>query len=170
MKISKSIKMLFVLGIATFFTNNATAQDVKKTAYDSGFRVGFGINGGLPTDQKVYDFALGADVRLQYDITKETSVTLTTGYTNLFRNNLDDKAFIPVKAGFKAFVWKNQFYVLGEVGGGIDVANGNAQNTYIWAPGLGYTYKNYDISVRYEDYTEYDTNLIALRLAYGFKL
>ena len=63
-----------------------------------------------------YDWSLGGDVRLQYDLSQKTSLTLTTGFTNLFVDpDVKDLGFIPAKIGFKAFVWEDQFYVLGEV-------------------------------------------------------
>jgi hypothetical protein len=184
MTTTKKIKMLLVATVATFLSNNATAQTAtteaeKATNYDQSFRLGFGINGGVPVGfekngmmtNDVYDFALGADVRLQYDITKRYSFVLSTGFTNLFKgDDVKDLGFIPAKLGFKAFVWEDQFYVLAEVGGGFAVTNGYTQNTYLWAPGVGYANKNFDLSLRYEDYTEYNTNQIALRLAYGFEL
>ena len=51
-------------------------------------------------------------------------------------------------------------------GGGFAVTNGYDQNTYIWAPGIGYANKNIDVSLRYEAYTDYDTdtNCIACSL------
>lgn len=169
MKITEKIKVLFVFAIALLFANDTQAQETEN--FDQGFRLGIGLNGGLPTNNDLYDWSLGGDVRLQYDLSKKTSVTLTTGFTNLFIDqNAKDLGFIPIKAGFKAFVWEDQFYVLGEVGGGIAVTNGYDKNTYIWAPGIGYVNKAIDISLRYEAYTEYDTNQIALRVAYGFKL
>jgi hypothetical protein len=169
MKITEKIKVLFVFAIALLFANNSQAQETK--SFDQGFRLGLGLNGGMPTDNDTYNWSLGGDVRLQYDFSKKTSVTLTTGFTNLFINqDVKDLGFIPIKAGFKAFVWEDQFYILGEVGGGIAVTNGYDKNTYIWAPGIGYVNKAIDISLRYEAYTEYDTDQIALRVAYGFKL
>jgi hypothetical protein len=169
MKITEKIKVLFVFAIALLFANNTQAQETEN--FDQGFRLGLGLNGGLPTNNDTYDWSLGGDVRLQYDFSKKTSVTLTTGFTNLFINqDVKDLGFIPIKAGFKAFVWEDQFYILGEVGGGIAVTNGYDKNTYIWAPGIGYANKAIDISLRYEAYTEYDTDQIALRVAYGFKL
>jgi hypothetical protein len=169
MKFSKKIKVLFVFAIALLFANNTQAQETKN--FDQGFRLGIGLNGGLPTNNDTYNWSLGGDVRLQYDLSKKTSVTLTTGFTNLFIDqNVKDLGFIPIKAGFKAFVWEDQFYVLGEVGGGIAVTNGYDKNTYIWSPGVGFVSNNIDVSLRYEAYTEYDTNQIALRVAYGFKL
>lgn len=175
MEIAGKIKTVFVVAISMMFASNVEAQETKETTevenYDQGFRLGIGINGGLPTDNDLYNWSLGGDVRLQYDLTKRTSLTLTTGFTNLFiDNDVKDLGFIPVKAGFKAFVWEDQFYVLGEIGGGIAVTNGYKQDTYLWAPGIGYAGKDIDISLRYEAYTEYDTDQIALRVAYGFKL
>ena len=172
MKISGKIKIALAFTMAFFFANQTQAQETNKaTNYEQGFRLGVGINGGVPTNEDFYNYSLGADVRLQYDLTKRYSAVLTTGFTNLFiSNNVKDLGFIPVKVGFKAFVWEDQFYVLGEVGGGIAVTNGYKQDTYLWSPGVGYAGKDIDVSLRYEAYTEYDTNQIALRIAYGFKL
>jgi hypothetical protein len=169
----KKMKTLFVLAISILFAGTAEAQEVKKEIpnYNQGFRLGFGLNAGLPFNNDLYNWSLGGDVRLQYDLSKKTSIALTTGFTNLFiGNDVKDLGFIPVKAGFKAFVWEDQFYVLGELGGGFAVTNGYNQDTYIWAPGIGYAGKDIDLSIRYESYTEYDTNQLSLRVAYGFKL
>lgn len=173
MKITEKIKIVMALAISILFANNSNAQETAKTQdYDKGFRLGFGLNGGIPINNDTYDWALGGDVRLQYDLSKRTSLTLTTGFTNLFINQQDvkDLGFIPAKLGFKAFVWEDQFYVLGEVGGGFAVTNGYEQNTSIWSPGIGYANKKFDLSLRYEAYPDYDTEQIALRIAYGFKL
>jgi len=171
MKMTLNFKSVAVAAIALFFYATTSAQQKEKTNYDQGFRLGFGLNAGVPTDEDFYNYALGADARLQYDLSKKTSLILTTGFTNLFKSNdRPDLGIIPVKAGFKAFVWEDRFYVLGEVGGAFAVTNKSNQHTYLYAPGIGYATKYVDISVRYEGYTEYDTNQIALRLAYGFKL
>jgi len=174
MSSTKKIKFAVALFIVSIFSTTAIAQEVKDQAkdanYDQGFKLGFGINGGLPTDN-AYDFSLGGDVRVQYDLSQRTSVTLTTGFTNLFiGDNVKDLGFIPAKAGFKAFVWENRFYVLGEVGAGFAVTNGYNDTTFLWAPGIGYANKYFDVSLRYEDYDKFETNQVALRLAYGFKL
>jgi|SRR6218665_2194349 len=172
----KKLQIICLAAFAFLFSNNTFAQDTEATNYDQGFRLGFGVNGGLPTDGD-YDWALGGDVRLQYDLSKKTSLTLTTGFTNLFNgdkdaagNDIKDLGFIPAKAGFKAFVLKDQFYVLGEVGAGFAVTNGYNNTTFLWAPGIGYANKFIDLSVRYEDYHDFRTNQVALRVAYGFKL
>jgi hypothetical protein len=60
---------------------------------------------------------------------------LTTGYTNLFVSKADgfvgqtgkDLGIIPAKAGFKAFIWNDQFYVMGEAGAAF--ATSNVENT-----------------------------------------
>ncbi|CAM3470495.1 MULTISPECIES: hypothetical protein [Flavobacterium] len=172
----KKLQIICLAAFAFLFSNTTFAQETEATNYDQGFRLGFGVNGGLPTDGD-YDWALGGDVRLQYDLSKKTSLTLTTGFTNLFNgdkdaagNDIKDLGFIPAKAGFKAFVLKDQFYVLGEVGAGFAVTNGYNNTTFLWAPGIGYANKYIDLSVRYEDYHDFRTNQVALRVAYGFKL
>jgi hypothetical protein len=55
-----------------------TNQD---TNYDQGFRLGVGLNAGYSTNDP---YKLAFDVRGQYDLSKRYSLTLTTGYTNLF--------------------------------------------------------------------------------------
>lgn len=151
----------------------ASAQDtdiVKNDGYEGGFRLGFAVNAGLTTGD-YFNWALGGDVRLQYDMTKRTSLTLTTGFTNLFGDgDVPDLGFIPAKAGFKAFVWEDQFYVLGEVGAGFAVTNDYDETTFLWSPGIGYATDVIDISVRYEGMNDFHADQIALRLAYGFKL
>ncbi len=173
MFITKKIKFGIALSATFLITISSFAQEMKKAKvenYDQGFRLGFGLNGGVSTDND-YDFALGGDVRLQYDLSKATSITFTTGFTNLFiDNDVKDLGFIPVKAGFKAFVWKNQFYVLGEAGAAIAVTNGYNETSLLLSPGIGYATKYVDLSLRYEDYNKFNTNQIALRIAYGFKL
>lgn len=180
MKRLKSITAICALFLSVLTTSNVNAQDsvIGDTQnYDQGFRLGFGINGGIIFENP-YDFSLGADARLQYDLSKRTSVTLTTGFTNLFiGDNIDDLGFIPVKAGFKAFVWEDRFYVMGEVGGAFAVTNDYSENSLILAPGIGYANKFFDASIRYEYYNDFPTanggegvGQIALRFAYGFKL
>jgi hypothetical protein len=173
----KKLQFICLAAFAFLYSNATFAQDNAATNYDQGFRLGIGLNGGIPTDTDDYDFSLGGDVRLQYDLSKRTSLTLTTGFTNLFvggkdelGNNIKDLGFIPAKAGFKAFFWEDQFYVLGEVGAGFAVTNGYNDTTFLWAPGIGYANKYIDVSVRYEDYDKFNTNQVALRLAYGFDL
>jgi hypothetical protein len=171
MKNLQNIRILFFAAIAMIYTTTTSAQTAETTNYDQKFKLGFGVSGGIPTDGDDYDWALGGDVRLQYDLSKRTSLTLTTGFTNLFvGNDAPDVGFIPAKAGFKAFFWEDQFYVMGEVGAGFAVTNDYNETTLLWAPSIGYAGKHIDISVRYEDYDKFNTNQVALRVAYGFEL
>lgn len=190
------IKTLSVIAIAAFFSQVTTAQTTTPTAtekatnYDQGFRLGFGVTPGYVFDEP-YEFALGGDVRLQYDLSKRYSITLTTGFTNLFVDGKrfdgsgNDLGFIPVKAGFKAFFWEDQFYAMGEAGAGFAVTNKYDDTTLIVSPSIGYANKYFDISLRYEYYADFPiyntasvfggtvnkgTGQLGLRIAYGFKL
>ncbi|HLN96654.1 MAG TPA: hypothetical protein VK183_13555 [Flavobacterium sp.] len=150
--------------------------------YDSGFRLGFGISAG-PVFDDPFSWGLGGDARLQYDLTKFTSFTLTTGYTHFFAKSefedagAEDLGFIPVKLGFKGFVVGEELYLLGEVGGAFDVTSDNSQSSVLLAPGIGYATRSIDLSARYEYFPNWETGpgekgvgFLALRLAYGFKL
>ncbi|NBL64537.1 hypothetical protein GV828_04900 [Flavobacterium sp. NST-5] len=178
MKNLKQLTSAFAVCFALFTTNvqaqDALPADVTEN-YDSGFRLGFGLNTGYVFEDP-YGFALGGDVRLQYDFNRRYSVTLTTGFTNMFVPG-DDLGFIPAKAGFKAFVWEDRFYILGEAGAAFAVTNDYNETSLLLAPGIGYANKYFDASIRYEHYNNFPTadgnegvGQIALRLAYGFRL
>ncbi|MDN3706740.1 hypothetical protein QW060_06295 [Myroides ceti] len=148
-------------------SGNAFAQTSQTNdGYRKGFRLGFGINGGLEMNQK-YEAALGADARLQYDLSQKTSVTFTSGYTHLFQEG-DDAGFVPVKFGFKYF-FANNFYALGEAGAAIG-ATGDLNNSLLLSPSVGFANKYIDISLRYENYTDYNVDQLGIRIAYGFSL
>lgn len=181
LQITKRIALALTLMVGV----SASAQDAIDN-YDQGFRLGFGLNGGYVFDDP-YDFALGGDIRLQYDLTKRYSLTLTSGFTNFFVGEENsDFGFIPVKAGFKAFVWEDRFYLLGEAGAAFAVTNRSSyedteSTSFLIAPGIGYATKFVDISLRYEHYSDFPTlesnnqqgtgtGQLALRLAYGFKI
>lgn len=183
MKTTGKIKFVLVLAISLMFANNSNAQETQAaTNYDQGFRLGIGVNAGYAT-QNPYKLALGADARLQYDLSKRYSITFTTGFTNLFVSKVDgsDLGFIPAKAGFKAFVWNDQFYVMGEAGAAFAVTNNYNKTSLLLAPSIGYATKYVDISLRYEHYNDFarlnnngtlgtGVGQVGVRLAYGFKL
>ncbi|UUV20814.1 hypothetical protein [Paenimyroides aestuarii] len=152
--------------LTTATTLFLSAMAFSQTNYNRGFRLGFGLNGGFPTDG-AYDGSVGIDVRTQYDMSRKTSLTLTSGYTHLFTEP-EDVGFIPAKLGVKYF-FGNQFYAMGEAGAAFGV-NGNLDNSLILAPVFGFANKYLDASLRYEHYSDYETDQIALRLAYGFSL
>ena len=193
MKRISGIKRLFAAALL-FAGFSASAQNSAADAinnYDQGFRLGFALNGGYMFNPSDTGFGrngdadifagpvVGADVRLQYDLTKRLSLTLTTGYNHIFidqdLDNLgyNDIGMIPVKVGFKAFFWEDSFYGLAEVGAGFTTNKNTPFGTdtnVILAPGIGWASKYIDLSLRYEHYTEFESGQVALRLAYGFKL
>ena len=92
----------------------------------------------------------------------------------------NDLGYIPAKAGFKAFVLKDQLYLMGEVGAAFAVTNGYNDTSLLLSPAIGYATDKIDISLRYEHFNDFPVvknnvvkeglGQISLRLAYGFKL
>ena len=92
----------------------------------------------------------------------------------------NDLGYIPVKAGFKAFILKDQLYLLGEAGAAFAVTNGYDKTSLLLSPGIGYATDKIDISLRYEYFSDFPVidngtvdeglGLLSLRVAYGFKL
>jgi len=170
-------KTIFATVAIIFAITFSTAQD--KPAYDQGFRLGIGVSAGYPFENP-YDLNLGADARLQYDLSRKYSLTLTTGFSNLFISDAADLGYIPVKVGFKAFVIEDQFYLMGEAGGAFAVTNSRNDRSLLISPSVGYVTKNFDFSIRYEYLPDFPTvvnnlpsnglNQVSLRVAYGFKL
>ena len=167
MKISGKIKTVLVLAISAMFASNVEAQETKEVKnYDQSFRLGVGANAGYSVNDP-YKLSLGADVRGQYDLSKRYSLTLTTGYTNLFVSKAEgftgqegkDLGIIPAKAGFKAFVWNDQFYVMGEAGAAFAVSNVDNtrdKTSLLLSPSIGYATKYIDISLNYTHYNHFD--------------
>ena len=164
-------------------TSQINAQtETETTDYDQGFRLGFGINGGY-VFQEPYHFSYGGDIRLQYDLSKRYSITLTGGYTNLtISGNDKDLGFYPLKAGYKTFVWENKFYAMGEIGAAFGATDAYRKTSVVVSPSVGYVCGKYlDISLRYENFADFPNlkddgsvgdgvGLVSLRLAYGFRL
>lgn len=162
-KVKKKV-LIALIGVVILGTSTSFAQ--KKEYYPKGFRVGFGINGGLPTNND-FDGALGIDARLQYDVTRKTSFTATTGFTHLFSSE-GDLGLIPAKLGFKSFFNRN-LYFQGELGAGFGTHKGMG-NTFIWSPAIGFANKFIDISMQYQRFNDYNTDQLGIRIAYGFSL
>lgn len=184
----KTITKIFATSLAAlalFTATNLKAQTTEtmstpSTMMDSGmgFKVGVGISGGLFRDKSPMDYAYGADLKLQWDLTKDVAITASGGYTKLMgKNNSLDPDFIPVKGGVKVFAIK-RMYIATEAGAGIAIQDG-AKTNFIYTGGFGYEWNNgLDLGVRYEGYvndsgsTTYfrQTGQYALRIAYNFKL
>lgn len=103
-KITKILAILCVF----YYSNNVSAQQ-DATKYERNFKLGVGVNGGVPFNDP-YSFNVGADARLQYNISKNYSITLTTGYNNLFlKDNGGNLGYVPIKVGYKTFLFLMNF-------------------------------------------------------------
>lgn len=181
MKTIEKINLVLVFAITMVFATNSNAQETSKN-YDQGFRLGVGLNAGYAVHDP-YKLAIGADARLQYDLSKKYSITLTSGFSKLYVSEADgeDIGFIPVKLGFKAFIWNDQFYIMGEAGGAFSVLNDYDKSSVLLAPSIGYATKYIDVSLRYEHYNDFarvnsngslgkGVGQVGVRVAYGFEL
>src|SRR5437879_6476047 len=85
MKKVTKIMAIAVAAVAILFTTNAKAQTVDKSAW----RLGIGIEGGLPTGDihNSTSWDLGGTARLQYGIDKNVALMLTSGFYNFFGKN-----------------------------------------------------------------------------------
>ncbi len=169
-----------ILAFLTLGATSAMAQDIKGDDYEQKFKMGIGANVGYPFEDP-YNLNVGGDVRLQYDLSKKYSLTATTGFNNLFvSGDNNDLGYIPAKLGFKAFVLKDKFYLMGEAGAAFAVTNNYNDKSLLLSPSIGYATKYIDLSLRYEylpDFPSIRNNAadkglgqVSLRLAYGFDL
>lgn len=164
MKKMEKLSALFLLVLLTA-TGYVSAQD---NDYQKNFKFGIALNGGLPVnDIDYFNASVGLDGRLQYNVTRKTSLMATTGYTH-FLSDYEDAGIIPLKVGFKSF-FVNDFYLSGEAGAAFGV-NTFDKTSFLWSPGIGFANAKWDISARYEDYSDYDFGQVALRIAYAFQL
>jgi hypothetical protein len=161
-----------VAAVALFFSTNVNAQ--------TNPRFGVGINLGAPTSD-AYSVAIGADLRYQFDLSKQLSVPLTAGYTHLVGKeignsgiNFDDFGYIPAKVGLKYYFNESGtgVYGLGEVGAGFGTKSGSG-TSFVYSPALGYSFgSGLDLAAKYEGLSKnsVNTGYVGIRLAYGFKL
>jgi hypothetical protein len=178
MKTSTKFFTIAALTLTVFSSSITFAQTVEPLKEGKGFKIGVGVSGGITDNKSPFDYGLGADARLQLDLSNYVALTATGGYTRLFaKEGLADFDFIPAKGGVKVFPVGN-LYGAGEIGAGFGIKDGS-KTMLIWSAGLGYEWKNgFDLSARYEGYTQDSasstyvpqTGQFALRLAYGFKL
>lgn len=161
------------------FTNTVLAQETTEK-YERNFKFGVGLNTGAPLNDP-YKFNIGGDVRVQYNISETYSISFTTGYNSIFVDNDGiNFNYVPVKVGYKTFLFSNEFYIMGEIGAAISVTKEYSKSSMIFAPSIGYAMKNIDLSIRYENLKDIPTikdnvadkglGQIMFRIAYGFDL
>lgn len=171
----------FFVAILVIFTM-LSAKTYAQTSTPGKWRLGFGVEGGIPTGD-LKDFSnleLGGTVRLQYGMSKNVYLTFTSGYYNFFAKQYiipgtgiagkpDDLGMIPVKAGAKFFMG-DHFYLGAEAGAGFETPGGPVQ--VILSPSVGYATHSWEAGVRYENFLADHSNfgVVALRIAYGFGL
>jgi len=157
---------------ALLFTSDVKAQTTPAKA----LRFSIGLEAGVPTGVETdhANWELGGTARLQYGITNNFALTLTSGLYNFFSKDMPgtDTRFptlniIPLKLGVKAFVSPN-FYLAAE--GGAAFIQRNESTKLDLSPGLGWANKSWDIGLRYENFStpKIDYGIVALRLGYGF--
>lgn len=177
MKNFKKLAAAALTGVALFIGTNVQAQ----TTPSSAFRFGIGLEAGVPTGNasNFSNFSLGGTARLQYGITNDLALTLTSGYYNMFAKTItvgttsvkpNDLGIVPLKAGIKAF-FSPSLYFGAEVGAGFETNTGGSTK-FIASPGIGWANKSWDVSARYENFAGQGNNygLVGARIAYGFAL
>jgi hypothetical protein len=157
--------------VALFFTTNVNAQSRN---------FGIGLNVGVPTSD-AYSFAIGGDLRYQFNVDKQLSIPVTAGYTHFSGKEIGDTGFnypsfgyIPVKVGAKYFFDQSGsgLYGLAELGAGFGTNEGSG-TSFVYSPAVGYSWDNgLDLGVKYEGLSQnsVNTGYFGLRLAYGFSL
>lgn len=190
MKNRTKIITIAIATLAILFAGKVKAQ----TTDANKFRLGVGLELGAPTGNAhdISNFELGGTARLQYGLSSNVALMLTSGYYNFFGKTYTSTftdatstttitvkgrslGMIPVKAGFKAFFAQN-LYFSGEAGAGFEVhsivADGEKDTKLILSPGVGFANKTWDVGVRYENFSGQDNSygLVGLRVAYGFGL
>ncbi|MFC4210830.1 hypothetical protein ACFOWA_06540 [Pedobacter lithocola] len=179
----RTITKIFAVAsaVAIFATSNLQAQTTSTpmmTTNGMAFKVGVGVQGGLFPDKSEMDYGYGADLKLQYDLSKDVAVYASGGYTKLkWKGSPLNFEFIPVMGGVKAFVI-DRMYLTGGAGTGLAVKEG-AEMNFIYTGGVGYEWTNgLEIGAKYEGYVNNSasdlyfmkTGQFALRLGYNFKL
>ena len=185
----KNLSKFFVALIfiaAAFFTTSVKAQSIPANT----FRFDIGAESGITNGTMHYTSSsyIGLTARLQYSLSQNFALTLTSGYYDfLARSTFASMGMIPAKAGFKYFVGRH-FYVSGEAGAGFELSDFHAYKNgdygipkstkLIWSAGVGYAVKSWDFGLRYENFSGKKTfvgekngyGFVGLRAAYGFTL
>jgi len=183
----KTLKNLF-LGVLAICLFAITAK--AQTTPTSPWHFGVGAESGITLSGIASKTEIGATGRVQYDLSKNFALTLTSGYYEFLGTNVRKAmGMVPIKLGLKAFVGSG-FYFSGEGGIGIETQNFNVLKNFdngipgttklLGSGGFGYTVKSWDFSLRYEgffgnnksyyvnDHINSNFSLVGLRVGYTF--
>lgn len=113
-----TIRYLFVVLFVICWLADAFAQQPENVY---GRRLSFGIDPGVTTGKirDSYDRVIGGSLQADIPLSRKLCFTVNTGYTGFLHklpssdNNL---SVLPVKAGFRYFVFGERIYVGAEVG------------------------------------------------------
>jgi hypothetical protein len=174
--LSKLITAVFITA-ALFFATNANAQTTPAKA----LLFSAGADAGFPTGNLTIgsNFVLGGTLRLQYGVTDNLAITLTSGADHFFSKinpatgqKFDSFGVIPIKAGIKYFFVPGIYFGV-EGGIAIEETDSGVGNTKtLISPAVGWANKHWDVGVRYDNMSgQMDPyGFVAIRVAYGFKL
>jgi len=168
------LTLLCVFSISLFAQSSSSAKTGKWN---------FGLDLGLPLGDlhDAYSSVIGASVKYEYPLSTSTFVTLSAGYNRYlftdylkqyfksFGENRTSKGMIPIKIGVKHYFGGNLF-VDGQIGREYSTQK-NGGSSFIYAPGVGYTFKNgFEAGVSFNGYRENNSNssVAALRLGFRF--
>jgi len=177
MKPTSRLTVTILMICAIFFSTKVKAQTTSANAW----KIGIGLETADPTGQarQGSNFILGGTIRLQYGLSNNFALTLTSGAYHYFPLYIPgtDKRYqsfgeIPIKAGFQAFFYKH-FYFGAEGGFAIEEDDsGTGPKRLLLSPTLGYATQRWDVGVHYDriSSTNQDNGLVGLRLAYSFGL
>lgn len=140
-----------------------------------------GAEGGLPVGNysDLYKFGIGASLKYDYPIQKNTYVTFSAGYINysikddakallrFFGSDQSSSGFVPIKVGAK-YYFNDAFFGEAQVGAAITTSSGGG-TAFAYSPGIGYTHQKIEFGIRYEAWSKNGTfGQFGLRLAYRF--
>jgi hypothetical protein len=177
MKMTSRLIVAALMTCVIFFSTNVKAQTTSANAW----RISVGLETADPTglSRQGADFILGGTIRLQYGLSNNFALTLTSGAYHYFpiykpgtHSRYESYGEIPIKAGFQTFFTKH-FYFGAEGGFAIEEDDsGTGPKRLLLSPALGYATQRWDFGIHYDriSSTNQDNGLVGLRLAYSFGL
>lgn len=173
----KNLKLLYLvflclLNAMTVFSQKRTfiENEGELKEFEPHLRFEYGGNIGLASN-KNFNYLIGAEAGLQYYFNKKSAATMAFGYNYAFDGKARNLGYIPLKTGYKYFIKTGKVYLLGEVGMGVSTTKGYNGVGFLLAPSVGYiTQSAYDLSLRYENLSQFDSGQIIFRVAYSFKI
>lgn len=154
------------------------------------FNFTVGIEGALPVGNyitgvkfsDVTSFGIGGYVQGIYNASENLGITLHTGYTSFSAKEFmgvkgDAVSVVPVLVGIK-YGFTENFYGAAQIGASFLSGNGDSETALTYAPGIGYKFSNFDVSLNYTGRTykvdvlgskvSVDASSIGLRFGYTF--